>query len=221
MTEQNDGSRFIDDSDYEEYTPIEGVAFEFDPDRQIFILRTDKSTKIIDPSREGEVTDFFDTHGGIHTEGLVTTPLGIVETSNLRVDIAFLAQDEERLRNAEKTVAGVIKRVFRQLAPEIELEDDDSDINPNVFSAVIYPNGLFKLTTLGTCSCLSPDPNSPAVIYDIDQNWEENLSDPIAYSFHNNDISPQTTSLLAGAGTIAWIAGGKTSDQLNLGLVKD
>lgn len=131
----------------------------------------------------------------------------------------LLSLSESEVKSICKNVESVIKDVFYKVATF-----DGKPIKPSIrsktgsiysFSAAIYGNGTFHLTTLGEYSALATGDCMPAGALFFrspgtsQKDAWENPSLPIEYGLHNADRDngeAKRLSLYAGAGTIAWLA---------------
>jgi hypothetical protein len=200
-------------------------AFSFNPEKFEFNLANNTASKVV---KLTEIKDILDIDRSTHELKeeispndqrktlLMSTVCDLIELPELRKWLMSLREPEKDL--VCKKVETVIRDTYYKLATlgekPIKLSARTRVRDIYSFSAKIYKNGTFLLTTLGEFSALGTGdymPNGPVLYgHGITQKtaWEDS-SLPIGYQLHNGDrdnAEAKRISLYAGAGTISWLA---------------
>lgn len=190
-----------------------GIDMQFDPFQKFFIINSDSHGLVnLFPQ---ETSDFLDlipsglehknARPAKENETLFFTYLGLAELPFMRKELAKLSQNHENLNTAIELTKASMKAVYEKLEPTVKLPKKSS-VNFINFNASIEDNGLFRIFTFGNCACCGPDGDTHAVSgLNNGSEWKDNINIPASYGFHNVDKKVELASLLAGAGTLAYI----------------
>jgi hypothetical protein len=133
----------------------------------------------------------------------------IVVLPRLRQRLVEITADPAQAQKVIKATNAAMTQVFKALRPDVELPKPRRGASPFFFNTAFpFGEGKFVLNTFGNCACLGPYPESSAVWipYALRNDESKQMDLPVGYGPHNIDFPGQTASLLAGAGTLAWIA---------------
>lgn len=190
--------------DFNEESLKHGISFHFDPERMLFVVN---NALIFEPSKQrGFYAEMMDAKYSLPKherviqpdDGLKYIPFGpIVQLPYLRERLSKIYLNNKETQDIEEQTTYVMRQVYQKLNPNIELPEDDkySFIS---FRARIDQDGSFRLNTFGDCACLNPE-------YDPLFDYREDPKRLVNYDLHNIDSDTQITSIMAGAGTIAWM----------------
>lgn len=191
-----------------------GIELSFDPQRKLFILGKGEQATTLPLSDLDNPLDVFYINSDLQSEPTEEDLLlinwgGLAVLPRMRQRLSELASDSSTAERMAQITNSSMIQVLKKIRPDIKLPPMRKSTSAFYFRTAISPNeGRFFINTFGNCACLGPYPESHAVYVpdELQSDTTKQLDLPAGYSVHNIDFPGQMASLLAGAGTLAWIA---------------
>ncbi len=204
-----------------------GVKFIFNPETKEFILGSGKTYTRFDELEDPQIAEMIKTGGG-EQNGIILNNAGIITTPNFRRGLINVSNNPHQLEYLRIMTSLAMESVFEKYSPP--MNDVDEEVRKfladykakhpgadlSAFEVEIDNiSGTFSLRVPGHRVDMGPDQyphgfTTRAPFYST----EMSIDLPVGYFLHNVSDNRERSSLLAGAGTIAWVLNQAENPQI-------